>query len=80
MKVKILDILYNNTDDCNAMYFVKRNKVFYNYFVISIIFYFLLTLTSHKPDWNTLIIKKGNSMHIDRAHNYLYTYQFIDSS
>lgn len=53
MNVKILDLLCNSTDDCNAMYFVVRNKVFYFYFVISIQFYFLLTLTSRKPDWNT---------------------------
>lgn len=32
MNINILDLYYNITDDCNAMYFAKRYKLVYYYF------------------------------------------------
>lgn len=43
MNVKVLDILLNSTEDCNAMYLAKFNKVFNENSVVNVLFSCLFT-------------------------------------
>lgn len=38
LKVNILSILLNSTEDCNSMYFAKSNKVFNVNNVVNVLF------------------------------------------